>query len=138
MSDEPMSKDEVTARLRAALLAVPEAQETNRAEAGLTTLSFVSRKHPNRNVWVDTDLAGRLVIDLEDFQDDREWDNAVARVAPVDESSAVSVIAAWLGGQALDAASPSRRKNSGAAPLRSVALGERGEQRHQRRQAATA
>ena len=44
-------KDERTERLRQLLSALDCAEETYDAAAGLTTLSFASRKHPERHVW---------------------------------------------------------------------------------------
>lgn len=89
MSREP-EKDEVTARVQTALRSFAEVRESNRAEAGLTTLAFESVAQPNRNVWIDTDLGGRLTVDLEDFEVKGEWDNAVARLAADDERALVA------------------------------------------------
>lgn len=91
-------KDETTAALRALILSTPGIKETDRADAGLTTLSFVSEALPSRNVWVDTDLAGRIAVDLEDFDSDREWDNAVGRLKPASLEDAAKAIADWLTG----------------------------------------
>ena len=98
-------KDEATAELRALLRAAHDLREVaERAEAGLTTLAFAGVAHPQRNVWIDTDLAGRIAIDLEDFAVAGEWDNAVARVAADDAAAAVATVRAWLGGADVDAA----------------------------------
>jgi hypothetical protein len=95
-------KDETTESLRRAILANPGVRETERAEAGLTTLSFASESLPNRNVWIDTDLGGRTVIDLEDFNDESAWDNVVARLAPRSPDEATLASVAWLSGAAVD------------------------------------
>lgn len=92
-------KDETTSALRALILSNPGIKETDRAEAGLTTLSFVSETLTHRNVWVDTDLAGRIAVDLEDFDDEREWDNAVQHLEPSSLEDAAQAITAWLTGR---------------------------------------
>jgi hypothetical protein len=105
-------KDDRTIALRSALKATPGIRETDRAEAGLTTLSFASAEHPQRNVWIDTDLNGQLWIDLEDLRDERAWDHAVAHVTPPSDDAAIQVVQAWLSGMDLQAclttASPKR------------------------------
>jgi hypothetical protein len=80
------TKDERTKRLREAITRTAlSAVEDQRAEGGLTTLSFVSSACPERHVWIDTDLGGSLVIDLEDWTNDGSWDNSVADLTAPDE-----------------------------------------------------
>jgi hypothetical protein len=97
-------KDEVTARVRDALRAVPDVRETDRAEASLTTLSFAGAADANRNVWIDTDLGGRLTIDLEDFTVEGEWDNAIARLRADDPDALVMAARVWLTGASAEEA----------------------------------
>src|SRR5262245_13937602 len=58
--------------------------ETDRADLMTITLSFQSRKRPERHVWIDTDpgeeMAEAYSIDLEDWSYEGSWDNAVATV----------------------------------------------------------
>jgi hypothetical protein len=95
-------KDETTARLRGLVLTRGGVVETESAEAGLTTLSFTSKKDTRRSVWIDTDLKGQIVIDLEDNEFQGEYDHSVAHVVPKDIPMAVEVIEAWLDGADLD------------------------------------
>src|SRR5690349_14008722 len=95
-------KDSRTGRLREAIRRLtPEALEDGRADSGLTTLSFFSQKHPERHVWLDTDLGGALVIDLEDWTFEGTWDNAVAHLEATDEA-APNIVQAWLSGARLE------------------------------------
>ena len=74
-------KDEQTLGLRQKILSgIVQAQETDRADSGLCTLSFQSTEYPERHAWVDTD-GEFIAIDLEDWRDENEWDNAIARVS---------------------------------------------------------
>jgi len=91
-------KDEVTARLRSRLLALAVAHETADAAACLTALSFTSRVHPARHVWVDTDLGGQNSLDLEDRSVEETWDNAVKRFKGLDEDRMVALVESWLSG----------------------------------------
>jgi hypothetical protein len=78
-------KEQRTERLRQAITQnAPAAIEDERAEAGLTILSFRSASQDERHVWIDTDLAGRLVIDLEDWNYEATWDNSVAHLGALD------------------------------------------------------
>lgn len=95
-------KDEATARLRKLILQRPGLRETDSAEAGLTTLSFQSVSHPRRSVWIDTDLNGRMVVDLEEESSERNDDRDVAHVIPADDDAAVAVVEAWVSGAHLD------------------------------------
>ena len=91
-------KDERTERLRQAIAQnSPAAIENQRAEAGLTTLSFRSACQDERHVWIDTDLAGRLVIDLEDWNCEATWDNSAAHLEALDVD-VPGIVQAWLTG----------------------------------------
>jgi hypothetical protein len=101
-ADEMQAKDEPTEALKQAILrSVPEAKETGRAEAGLTTLSFQSLLVPERHVWIDTDLDG-IRLELEDWGFEETWDNAVAHIPVQTPEAAVLVSRAWLTGEALE------------------------------------
>ena len=80
---------------------VTEALETDNAQLVLSTLSFQSTAYPERHIWVDTDLDG-IGIDLEDWNIEEEWDNAVARVKVDSLEDAVEIIQIWLSGGELD------------------------------------
>ena len=81
----PTEKDATTDGIRTAPLSESATVvETDRADAGLTTLSFQSVSHPERHVWIDTDLLSEPVIDLEDWNDEAEWDNSVAHAVTQD------------------------------------------------------
>jgi hypothetical protein len=95
-------KDEITERLRQMVTSkVPMAQETDEAEALLSALSFQSTSYPERHIWIDTDLE-EISIDLEDWNIEGEWDNAVARLKVESLPEAVDIAQAWLSGVNLD------------------------------------
>jgi hypothetical protein len=102
MSHPIALKDEPTTRLRQKiLLRLSQAQETDRADDGLSTLSFQSKLYPDRHTWIDTD--GELIqIDLEDWQDEQEWDNAVARVTVPSGEVAIALLSDWFMGNSLE------------------------------------
>jgi hypothetical protein len=79
----------------------PEAVEDDRAACGLTTLSFFSTVHAERHVWLDTDLGGSLVIELEDWTYEGTWDNSVAHLKTTDKATP-GIIRAWLTGATVD------------------------------------
>ncbi len=98
-------KDNLTANLRNQISAkLPWTQETDEAEASLCALSLQSTIHPNRHVWLDTDMDG-ITLDLEDRQLadtwDDTWDDAVAHVKVTSIASAIEVIGIWLSGATL-------------------------------------
>src|ERR1041384_6298552 len=78
----------------------PEAQETGRAEADLTALSFQSTTLRNRHVWVNIflDRNWPIVIDLEDWDSNANWDNSVAHFEALTVEGAAGVCVAWLSG----------------------------------------
>lgn len=91
-------KDDRTSQLRQQIgLGAPAAIEDERAESGLTVLSYRSDCKPERHIWIDTDLAGKLVIDLEDWSDETTWDNSVADLEVPDYRVPV-IVQAWLTG----------------------------------------
>lgn len=95
-------KDDITETLRQMIgEIIPIAYETDRAEACLSTLSFQSINYPERHIWIDTDGDG-IAIDLEDWQDEREWDNAVARITVEATAEVVDIVKTWLSGEKLD------------------------------------
>lgn len=90
------SKDEITQQLRQLigqhrLIAL----ETDRAAANTCTLSFQSVAYPERHVWIDTNLDG-IEIDLEDWHDETEWDNAVAHFTVDSIQAATVIVKHWL------------------------------------------
>lgn len=92
-------KDEMTEILRHLIeAAVSAAIENNRAEASLCSLSFQSRTHPERHVWLDSENES-IRLDLEDWQDGDQWDNAVARVTVGSLDEAVDLVKVWLFGE---------------------------------------
>lgn len=96
------SKDDATEELRRLVLAHPGIVETDRAEAGLTTLSFTSETPSNRHVWADTDLDGKVVADLEDWLTTETWDNSVGHLTAANLETIAKIISAWLSGQAFE------------------------------------
>ena len=94
----PTAKNQETESLRQLVKLSGEVKETGDADANLTTLSFQSVRHGNRHVWVDTDLAGELSVDLEDWQNDEAWDNSVAHVTASSIEVASEIIIAWCRG----------------------------------------
>jgi hypothetical protein len=101
-SPQLSQKDARTEKLRQAVAHLaPEAVEDDRAACGLTTLSFSSTVHADRHIWLDTDLAGSLIIDLEDWTYKGSWDNSLAHIEASDEATP-SIIRAWLVGATVD------------------------------------
>jgi hypothetical protein len=98
MSAKTDPKDEITEQLRQMIVArVSTAQETDDAEALLTALSFQSTSCPERHIWIDTDLAG-ISLDLEDWNIEEEWDNAVAHINVTSLVEVVNITETWLSG----------------------------------------
>lgn len=90
------SKDEITQQLRQLIgKHVLLAQETDRATANTCTLSFQSITYPERHVWIDTNLDG-ISIDLEDWHNETEWDNAVAHLTVDSIQAATAIVKNWL------------------------------------------
>lgn len=99
-------KDLFTTRLRDEILATaPEAQETDRADAMIITLSFRSKTLPQRHVWIDTytdDQGSTVSVDLEDWDQAETFDNSVGTVTLTDLVLISELVAAWLSGETLD------------------------------------
>lgn len=85
---------------RLVLESVNEARETDRAAADLLAVSFQSEKFPERHVWAYSYEEGVIEIDLEDWNTDETWDNAVARSTVTSMSEAVKIIRDWISGTA--------------------------------------
>jgi hypothetical protein len=101
MTQATIQKDKFTAALRQQLIAsIAQAQETDRADDALCTLSFQSRLHPDRHAWIDT--ADQIIkIDLEDWTDENEWDNAIARIT-ISADLAIELLQDWFLGSDLE------------------------------------
>lgn len=96
-----MPKDRVTEQLRQKIKRqFPWVREIEEAEASLCALSFQSATHPDRHVWIDTDLDG-IGLDLEDWQLDDDEDDAIARVKAPSLSAAADIVGIWLSGAKL-------------------------------------
>jgi hypothetical protein len=101
MTQSTAEKDEFTTKLRQQITtAIPQATETDRADDSLCTLSFQSKIHPERHAWIDT-ADQSIKIDLEDWQDESEWDNAIARVT-ISAEIAIELLHTWFSGNSLD------------------------------------
>jgi hypothetical protein len=109
-------KDNITENIRQQIgKAVPEAVETDRAEASLCSLSFQSTTHPERQIWIDTDEQ-HIQVDLEDWQDETEWDNAVERTTVESVSAVIDILKCWFSGGTLNRSSYSLRQAETIAP----------------------
>ncbi len=99
----PTNKDDQTEQLRVLLSHSKKIQETDAADSGLSTLSYQSKETPRRNVWIDTDLAGNIKVDIEDLDNDEKWDNSVATFTPTDINICAIITLTWLcGGSILE------------------------------------
>lgn len=99
MTTDP--KNEITEKIRQFIAKeISEASETDRAEASVCTLSFQSKAYPERHIWIDT-ASEDIRIDLEDWQDESEWDNAVARITVESIEEVVDIVKTWLLGENL-------------------------------------
>ena len=102
MIQQLASKDGFTETLRQQILiTIPQAEETDRADTSLCTLSFQSKLHAQRHAWIDTDEE-IIKIDLENWQDENEWDNAIARVTLESTEIAIDLLQDWFTGSNLD------------------------------------
>lgn len=86
----------------AVLRKLPEAHETDNAEADLLALTLQSASHSERHVWIDL-YEGESVInvDLEDWDTGSEWDHAVKRSTVTSMQEAVDIVVNWLSGKNL-------------------------------------
>jgi len=97
-----MLKDKTTEKLRQLIInQIPTVHETDDAEPFLTALSLQSKLYPNRHIWIDTDLDGIIGIDLEDWDIEDEWDNAIARLKMNTLAQTVELIQLWVSGATL-------------------------------------
>ena len=91
---------------------VPTATETDRADALTCTVSCQRATHPDRHVWIGTDLRGPgmppegIGSDREDWSTPWEWENAVARVRCVSIHDALDLVSTWWAGGNRDGAIP--------------------------------
>lgn len=97
----PTNKDDQTERLRMLLSQSMEIHETDAADSGLSTLSYQSTDNPQRHVWIDTDLTGKMKVDIEDLDTDEKWDHSVATYAPADINMCAKLTLAWLCGSSI-------------------------------------
>jgi hypothetical protein len=98
MSLTANTKDTFTTKIRQIILEkVSTANETDRAGEALCTLSFQSKIYPERQIWIDTDN-NKIAIDLEDWDNEIEWDNAVARFTVDSVEELIDLIRIWLDG----------------------------------------
>lgn len=89
-------------KLRSRIQKYPFVQETDEAEASLCALSLQSQTHPERHIWIDTDMDEISIgMDLEDWQLDDDIDDAVARVSVDSLDEAVEIISVWFSGAEL-------------------------------------
>ena len=98
----PTPKNAIGECCRQQLSTFADAIETNRADSGLTVLSYQSLLYPNRHIWLDTDLGGQMVLDLEDWNDTTKWDNGVAHFTATSLEILITIAKAWLEGANLD------------------------------------
>ena len=90
------NKDEATEAFRQLVgRKFPNAIETKDAELSLSTLSFQSTITPQRHIWLNKGEEG-IAIDLEDWNTEDEWDNAVARVTVASWQEALELVSTWL------------------------------------------
>ena len=102
MSLTTNTKDTFTTKIRQVILQnISVAAETDRAEESLCNLSFQSKTHPARQIWIDTDN-DEIAIDLEDWDNETEWDNAVARFTVDSLEELIELMKIWLEGYNLE------------------------------------
>jgi hypothetical protein len=89
---------------------VPQAQETDRAEASLVDLSFQSTVHPDRHIWISFFPNDNYLcqIDLEDWRYQCSWDNALARITMFASEMACLqtlplIVTTWFSGSSVPA-----------------------------------
>ena len=72
---------------------------------GSTSLTYQSLVCPERHVWIDTwiDVYGAIIIDLENWNDETQWDNSVAHFTAHDCETIIQIARLWLKGEPLDA-----------------------------------
>ena len=76
---------------------LPQVYETDESEVDMLAIHFGSSVHPDLYAYVCCDDAeSGLHIDLENWGDNSEWDNAIARVDVNSVEDAVHIVAKWL------------------------------------------
>lgn len=94
-------KDELTEQIRQLIgRSVPIAVETDDAEALLNALSYQSRHHPQRHVWIEIE-PGEFILDLEDWHNSAEWDDTVLQIVVEAEDDVIELVETWLVGRAI-------------------------------------
>lgn len=102
MSIRNDEKDKSTQQLRIMIgQKIHHAYETASAELSMCNLSFQSTQMPERSVWIDLQDPKHITIDLEDWNVEDEWDNAIARVSVKNLEEAVQLTEDWLSGKGL-------------------------------------
>lgn len=95
-------KDLLTQELRVLIAnKTASASETETASLSPSNLSFQSTQKPERSVWIDVFNTHSITIDLEDWNNEAEWDNAIARVSVKTKEEAVQLVCDWLDGHNL-------------------------------------
>lgn len=74
--------------------------ETDDAEALLNALSYQSRHHPQRHVWIEVEPDG-FTLDLEDWNNSAEWDDTVLQITVESEDNVIELVETWLAGRAI-------------------------------------
>ena len=97
MEQSQFPKDRKTEILRSLIREkLPQAIETNRAEADLCALSFQSAIKKERYVWISTYIDDKFEIDLEDWNLRDQRDNTVERKTLYSAEECLKIIQDWL------------------------------------------
>ena len=70
-------------------------------DAGDDVRTFRSVTIPDRHCWVDSYFRAEhgIAVDLEDWSDDSEWDNAIYRVTVQSTADLCVLVKAWFDGE---------------------------------------
>jgi uncharacterized HAD superfamily protein len=93
-------KTKIIQEIRKTLISSQFLRETEDACASTTTLSYQSIKLPERHVWIET--FKQFQIDLEDWNDDKNWDNSIIHFTTSDKFSLIKIAIAWLRGESIE------------------------------------
>jgi hypothetical protein len=93
-------KTKIIKEIREVLLHSQIVLETDDASASATTLSYQSTRFPERHVWIE--VFEQFQIDLEDWNDDKNWDNSVIHFITPDKLSLIKIAIAWLRGDSVE------------------------------------
>lgn len=75
---------------------------TDRARDAGAVYSYQSKQIPQRHCWIDfASFDPRIVVDLEDWEDDTEWDNSIYRVALSSDEDLFEIVRSWFHGEEL-------------------------------------